>query len=126
MNRDVTDIPGQDHPIAVKLAVRFAFDLHALDALAFGVAEAKPDFLGRIALRTFEKRPDGRVRFAHTSPVHVDIPDRPLRPRREEVAYFIERIEQEIERNRSVLPENALAEYGQALGAYQQIMKTAR
>jgi hypothetical protein len=79
-----------------------------------------------IALRTFEKRPDGRVRFAHTSPVHVDFPDRPLRPRREEVAYFIERIEQEIERNRSVLPENALAEYGQALRAYQQIMKTAR
>jgi hypothetical protein len=84
------------------------------------------DTSGWIALRTFEKRPDGRVRFAHTSPVHVDIPDRPLRPRREEVAYFIERIEQEIERNRSVLPENALAEYGQALRAYQQIMKTAR
>jgi hypothetical protein len=84
------------------------------------------DTSGWIALRAFEKRPDGRVRFAHTSPVHVDIPDRPLRPRREEVAYLIERIEQEIERNRSVLPESALAEYGQALRAYQQIMKTAR
>ena len=42
-----------------------------------------------IATRVFSKHPVGRVRFAHSSPVHIEIPGRPLRPRREEVAYIV-------------------------------------
>ena len=52
------------------------------------------------AVRCFEDHPDGRVRFAHTNPVFVDFPGKRVRPRQEEVEYFIRRMEQEIERNR--------------------------
>ena len=79
-----------------------------------------------IAIRVFEERPDRRIRFAHSSPVHVDIPGKPLRPRREEVDYLIRRMKEEIERNRDVLRPEGLEEYHHALQVYQEIAKEAR
>jgi hypothetical protein len=79
-----------------------------------------------LALRCFEGRPDKRVRFAHSSPVHIDVSGKPLRPRREEVGYLIQRVEEQIQRSAAVLPPAALAEYREALRAYQVISKTAR
>jgi glycerophosphoryl diester phosphodiesterase len=76
---------------------------------------------GWIVVRVFEKRPDGRVRFAHSSPVHVEIPGRPLRPRREEVRWIVDQIQREIARNDGVLEEASVAEYRQALRTYQRI-----
>ncbi len=35
-----------------------------------------------VAVRCFEDRRDGRIRFAHTGPFHIEVPDRPLRPRK--------------------------------------------
>jgi hypothetical protein len=77
------------------------------------------------AVRCFEKHPRGRVRFAHTNPVHIDISDKPVRPRQEEVNYLIGRMEEEIERNRDILDATSLAEYEAALRVYEEIAKTA-
>ncbi len=75
-----------------------------------------------IAVRCFEDRPDGRVRFAHGSPVHVDMPGHPLRPRREQVEYLIGRMKHEIERNQEVLRPEGLEEYRKALRIYEALL----
>lgn len=78
-----------------------------------------------IALRCIEDRAGQRVRFAHTSPIFVEVADKPLRPGKAEIDYLIRRVEEQIERNRAHLPREALDEYGQALQAYQAIGSTA-
>jgi len=84
------------------------------------------DGSGWIAVRAFEDRPDGRIRFAHSSPVHVERPGRPLRPRRCEVQYLAGSVRRELTRNREVLAPEALAEYRKALAAYEALLPTAR
>jgi hypothetical protein len=79
-----------------------------------------------IAVRCFEDRPDGRVRFAHSGPFHINVSGKPLRPRKEEIEYLIRRVDEQITRSARVIPESALAEYRAALGAYQAIARTAR
>jgi len=79
-----------------------------------------------IVVRAFEDRPDQRVRFAHTSPVHIEVPDKPLRPRRDEVAYLVQRMKQELERNTGVLRPDALKEYQEALAVYERLAKHTR
>ena len=78
-----------------------------------------------IAVRAFEEHPGGRFRFAHSSPVHVEIPGKPLRPRRHEIDYFVQRMQQELKRNEDVLRPNELDEYRQALAIYQKIAEQA-
>jgi hypothetical protein len=77
-----------------------------------------------IIVRCFEKHPDGRRRFAHTAPVHCEI-DGPVKPKQKEVAYFIQRMEQEIARNRGVLAAEELAEYEKALAIYKELESRA-
>lgn len=89
------------------------------------VARLRFDGSGWVAVRAIEKRPGNRIRFAHSSPVFVEIEGRPLRPRRREVEFLIERVREQIERSKEVLPPEALAEYGQALKAYQRIAENA-
>jgi hypothetical protein len=72
-----------------------------------------------VAVRCFEARPDGRIRFAHTGPWHIDVEGRPLRPPRDEVEYLIRRVEEEIARSRDLIPPEALAEYESALRVYR-------
>ena len=79
-----------------------------------------------IAIRCFERRPDGRSRFAHTAPFHVEFKGRPLQARKAEVDFLIKRMQKEIERNEGVLPEKALDEYRQALEIYQTIARSAK
>lgn len=79
-----------------------------------------------IAVRCWERADDGRVRFAHTSPVHIDVADRPLHPRREEVEYLIDRVKTQIQRNDGVLSDVALEEYRAALTVYEKISRQAR
>jgi hypothetical protein len=79
-----------------------------------------------VALRCFEPRPAGRFRFAHTAPRWFDVPDRPLRPRREEVTFLVRRVQEQLERNTGKLPAEALAEYRQALAAYEALLPTSR
>jgi hypothetical protein len=79
-----------------------------------------------IAVRCFESRADGRIRFAHTGPFHVEVKGKPLRPRKEEIGFLIRRMQEQIERNEGVLPKEALDEYRQALKIYQKIARSAR
>jgi hypothetical protein len=76
-------------------------------------------------VRCFEKQPDGRLRFAHSAPVHCEI-DGPVKPKPREVAYFIDRMEQEIARNRGVLAVEELTEYEQALEIYRKLANRVR
>ena len=79
-----------------------------------------------IAIRCFERRPDGRSRFAHTAPFHVEVKGRPLQARKAEVDFLIKRMQKQIDRNEGVLPEEALNEYHQALEIYQKIAQSAK
>jgi hypothetical protein len=79
------------------------------------------DSMSWIAVRCFEDRPDGRVRFAHSGPFHVDVPGKPLRPRKEEVAYLVRRVEEQIKRSAGILPDDALDEYRAALRTYRAL-----
>ena len=79
-----------------------------------------------VAVRAFEDRPDKRIRFAHSSPVHISVPGKPLRPRREEVSYLVRRMKEELERNKGVLRPEGLAEYREALRVYEELAATAR
>lgn len=79
-----------------------------------------------LALRSFEAQPDGRHRFAHTAPFHVDMAGEPVRPRRREVDYLIGLVRAELARNAGVLPEPAMEEYRQALRAYEAAAARAR
>ena len=66
----------------------------------------------------------GRIRYAHSAPVHFEI-DGPVRPKKRETRYFIDRIEKEIARNTGVLADDEVAEYRQALEIYREIDKRA-
>jgi hypothetical protein len=79
-----------------------------------------------VAVRCFEDRPDGRARFAHSGPFHIDVAGKPLRPRKVETDYLIRRVEEQITRSASVIPSQAIDEYRAALRAYREIAKTAR
>lgn len=79
-----------------------------------------------IAVRCFENHPENRIRFAHSSPVHIDVPRKPIRPRKPEIDFLIHRVKEQLVRNESVLPDEALAEYREALAAYEAIATTAR
>lgn len=81
---------------------------------------------GWLIARCYEDRPDKRVRFAHSSPFHVDIKGKPVRPRRAEIDFLIKRVADELARSADVLPPAALDEYREALRIYQEIAKTAR
>ncbi len=78
-----------------------------------------------IAVRGFSEQ-NGRLRFVHSSPVHVVIPNRPLQPKRREVRYFVRRMQEEIARNQTLLDAESLSEYQKALEVFQKLEKTAR
>ena len=77
-----------------------------------------------IAVRCFQFN-GNRVRFAHSAPWHFQVAAEPVRPRREETDYLIQRIKNEIARNRGMLADSALAEYHEALQIYTEIAKRA-
>jgi hypothetical protein len=79
-----------------------------------------------MAVRCFEDRPDQRIRFAHSAPVHIDIADKPLRPRKVEIDWLVKRVQDQITRSADLLPKEAADEYREALRIYQEIAKTAR
>ncbi|MEQ8789676.1 MAG: CehA/McbA family metallohydrolase [Pirellulaceae bacterium] len=74
-------------------------------------------------LRCWAPTAEGRPRFAHTAPWHVDVADRPLRARPEEIEYLIRRNQDELERHEGVLPKAALDEYRRAIEKYRQAAK---
>lgn len=78
-----------------------------------------------VVVRVFSMLPNGRSRFAHSSPVHFEIEGRPLRPTKAETQYLIKRVEDELKRHEGVLREEDLAEFQEALAFYKELDKTA-
>ncbi len=74
-----------------------------------------------IAVRCYQPVGGERFRYAHTAPFHVDVKGKPLKPRREQIEYLIQRVEAEVQRNQDVLPVSAIAEYQEALAAYRRV-----
>ncbi len=81
---------------------------------------------GWIAVRCFSEIPDKAPAFAHTNPVYIDHAGRPLVPRRRDVAWFVQRMQQELKRNTGVLSPAALGEYREALAVYEKLLSVAR
>jgi hypothetical protein len=81
---------------------------------------------GWLIVRCYEERSDKRLRFAHSSPFHVDVAAKPVRPRRVEIDFLIKRVTDELARSEKLLPPAAVEEYREALGIYQEIAKKAR
>ena len=79
-----------------------------------------------IAVWVFEHRQGDRIRFAHSSPVHIEIPGKPLQPRRQEVEYLVQRMKQELARNEQTLRPVSLKEYRDALRKYEQFAREAK
>jgi hypothetical protein len=79
-----------------------------------------------VVVRCFARTTEGRIRFAHSSPFFFDVEGRPLRPRKEETAYLIKRVKDELARHQDVLPESSLREFRSALEIYQKLHTTAR
>jgi hypothetical protein len=79
-----------------------------------------------IAWRCFEARPDGRLRFAHSAPWYFDVPNQPLRLRRIEADWLVQRVTEEIARSRDVAPRELIDEYQRALKFYQDRAAVAR
>ncbi|MEM7010373.1 MAG: CehA/McbA family metallohydrolase [Verrucomicrobiota bacterium] len=85
--------------------------------------EVKVNLPGWFVVRCFENRPNGRTRFAHTAPWHFEFDGRQIAPRREQINYLIQRVQDQIERSKSVLTKDAIDEYREALKAYKEIAK---
>ncbi|MCY2967117.1 MAG: CehA/McbA family metallohydrolase [Planctomycetota bacterium] len=81
---------------------------------------------GWLVVRSVEPRSGGRRRFAHTAPWHFTIAGGAIVPRREQVRYFVNLMEQEIARNRGVLKPEALREFEQARDVYRELLQRAR
>jgi hypothetical protein len=79
----------------------------------------QPQRSGWFAIRAWENRPDGRIRFAHSAPWYVEVDHQPVRIARTEKRYLVERMQREIERSRDVVGDAALREYQEGLAFYE-------
>ncbi len=75
-----------------------------------------------IVVRAFADRGNGRRSFAHSSPVYVDVPGKPLRPRKEEVEFLLKRVRDEITRHEGVLSEEEVKEFREAAEFYEGLL----
>jgi hypothetical protein len=91
--------------------------------------ELKPAGTHWVAVRVWEKSPQApgtdRWRFAHSAPVWRDVADRPLRPAKDEAAFLVQRVRDELTRSRDLLPPAAIKEYQAALSNYESALRGA-
>ena len=83
--------------------------------------ESTHETSGWLCVRCTEDRPDGRLRFAHSAPWWMEIPNKPLRLMRREKDYLVHRVQQEIMRSTGILSDSALAEYRAALRHFESL-----
>lgn len=79
-----------------------------------------------LAWRCIEARAGGRIRFAHSAPWHLDIPDAPVVPRRVEAEWLVQRVQEEIKRSEGIAPTDLIEEYRKSLTFYQDVLRRAR
>ena len=83
----------------------------------------RPERSGWFAIRFWEPRPDGQSRFVHTAPWYVEIGDQPVRPFCHEKRYLTSRIENEMQRSKGIMSDQAMQEYQRALTHYQSLVE---
>jgi peptidoglycan/xylan/chitin deacetylase (PgdA/CDA1 family) len=123
--------PLESVELVVNGIVTEHFDLQNLKtpAGAYGTevsARFRPAGTSWLAWRCIEKRAGERIRFAHTAPWRFEVSDHPLRPRRVEADWLVQRVQEEIARSQGIAPESLVEDYRQALQVYKEIAKTAR
>ncbi|MFN9345999.1 MAG: hypothetical protein ACK6DQ_05335, partial [Planctomycetota bacterium] len=84
------------------------------------VGVAKSESTAWFAARVWQQPSPGRWRFAHSAPIWVDVPGKPIAPTAQERQFLIDRVEAELLRSRDVLSNEGIKEYQQALDAYQR------
>jgi hypothetical protein len=75
-----------------------------------------------VAIRSIELQPDGRKRFAHTAPWHIQLRGESIKPEKLQVQYFIDLMKAEVVRNRTVLRPESLSEFKSALSFYRKLL----
>ncbi len=83
--------------------------------------DIQPRRSGWFAIRFWEKRSDGQVRFVHSAPWYVEIDAQPVRIAKQEKEYLIDRVRAEIERSQGVVSAEAMSEYKRGLEFYRQL-----
>ncbi len=83
--------------------------------------DIQPQRSGWFAIRFWEKRSDGQVRFVHSAPWYVEIDAQPVRIAKQEKEYLIDRVRAEIERSQGVVSAEAMSEYKRGLEFYRQL-----
>ncbi len=78
-----------------------------------------------LAARCFERAAEDNPRFAHTGAVFFDDATRPLKPQPRQIRYLIDSVKAQIAGLEEKLPDEALAEYREALAAYEAIARQA-
>ena len=76
---------------------------------------------GWLAVRCWEDREEGRLRYAHTAPWHIDVAGRPLRAPVADREHLVGRMRDELNRSRALFPPVAVAEYEEALATYERV-----
>jgi hypothetical protein len=76
---------------------------------------------GWVAMRTWSDQPDGRKRFAHTGAWHFEVDQQPVRPPVQQIDYLLQLLDASLEKQRGILPPEAIAEFEQAREMYLQI-----
>lgn len=79
------------------------------------------DSSGWLTVRCWEDRNEGRFRWAHSAPWHIEVPGRPIQPRREEKQFLVSRAKDEIARSRDLLAPESRAEYDRALEVFEKL-----
>ena len=79
-----------------------------------------------MAVRCTQKMPNGNISFAHSAPFFFMKQNEPIRPRKVEAQYLLERVENEIRRHQQVLTPEQLEEYHAARKFYREQLKVAR
>ncbi len=140
--------PDVRRKVRIKVAVEYARPVQTVEVIINGdvfrrfdlktdlpageghLASFQFDFVPKrsswIAARCFEKDIPGNVSFAHTGPVYMMLGDQEITPRKQEAAFLVQRLQEELERNREILNADALAEYQKALEVYRKIEEKAR
>ena len=129
--------------LTLSVEVKSVFPLKALEIVRNGIVESQRPFRtqqmengayrttllhsiendasGWLCVRCIEDRPDGRVRFAHTAPWWLHVAGKPLLPMQHEKDYLIQRVTDEIQRSKGILPPSALAEYSSTLNYFESL-----
>lgn len=83
--------------------------------------EVQFDSTSWVAVRVWQKSPEGRWRFGHSAPVWFDVAGHPIKPSAKEQEFLIRRMETERNRSRDVLSPGALQEYDEAIETYRRL-----